>query len=135
MKRHSPETEAAIMAALLAGQGVCETAAAFDVSQATVSRIKARLSDHTLNEIECQKKQEIADLLAGYLRETIVTLAAQQRLFRNEPWLKKQSAHDLAVLHGVSADKGFRLLEAIERAHSVDAGAGRDLDAADGAAD
>ena len=34
--------------------------------------------------------------------------------FGDPEWLKKQSAGELAVLHGVAVDKGIRLLEALE---------------------
>lgn len=105
------------MAALLTGQGVTETATRFNVSHATVSRLKARLSGETLNEIEQKKRTDFGELLAEYLAETITTLSAQARFFRNETWLKQQSAADLAMLHGVTCDKAIRLLEAIERAH------------------
>lgn len=117
MRRKPPELEAAVMAALLAGQGVMEVAEQFNVSQATVSRLKARLSDETLDEIESKKRTDFGELLARYLRETIITLSAQARFFRNETWLKQQSAADLAMLHGVTCDKAIRLLEAIERAN------------------
>jgi hypothetical protein len=53
-----------------------------------------------------------------YLNEALETLAAQQIFFRNPEWLAKQPASDLAVLHGVSADKVIRILEAAENARS-----------------
>lgn len=108
------------MAALLAGQSVTEVTKQFDVSQATVSRIKARLSEKDLNDLECKKNDRFGDLLAEYLEETIITLKAQARFFRNETWLEKQPASDLAVLHGVAADKAIRLLEAVERANEIE---------------
>jgi hypothetical protein len=116
MKRKPPETEAAIMAALLTGQGVTEIARQFNVSDATVSRLKSRLYSDTLNAIEQKKRTDFGELLAGYLEETIITLTAQAKFFRDEAWLKKQSAADLAVLHGVAFDKALRFLEAMERA-------------------
>jgi hypothetical protein len=119
VKRKPPEIEAAIMAALLAGQGVTEVARTFNVSHATVSRLRARLSGEALDDIKQDKRDDIADLLYSYLRETLVTLSVQTRFFRNEVWLKQQSAADLALLHGIAFDKAIRLLEAIERAHEV----------------
>jgi hypothetical protein len=111
-------TRAAIMAALMTGQGVTEVSKAFQVSKATVSRLKASLSEEHLKQLETKKEHDFGELLAGYLRETIVTLTAQARTFRNEDWLKKQPAGELAVLHGVQTDKAIRLLEAIEQANA-----------------
>jgi transposase-like protein len=119
-KKKPPELEAAIMAALLAGQGVMEVAQQFNVSHATVSRIKSRLSEDDLNGVERKKTDRFGDLLAEYLEETIITLKAQTRFFRDEKWLEKQSASEVAVLHGVCADKGLRLLEAIERSSAFE---------------
>ncbi len=105
------------MAALLAGQGVTEVSKAFQVAKSTVSRIKAKIADADLEQLGTKKGEEFGDLLAGYLRETLITLTAQARVFRDEAWLKQQPAGELAVLHGVQTDKAIRLLEAIEQAN------------------
>lgn len=114
----SADVRASVMAALLAGQGVSEVAEQFQVSKATVSRIKASIAPDLLKQLETKKQEDFGDLLADYLRETITTLSAQARHFRNETWLLRQPAADLAVLHGVQTDKALRLLEAIERANA-----------------
>ena len=59
------------MAALLTGQGVCEVAAQLKVSEATVSRIKARIPPDQLKELERKKGEDFTDLLADYLREPL----------------------------------------------------------------
>lgn len=105
------------MAALLAGQRVTEVAQQFQVSKATVSRIKATIDHDTLKQIETKKGEDFGELLGDYLRETLITLSEQTIFFRNEEWLKQQTAADVAVLHGVAADKAIRLLEAIEQAN------------------
>lgn len=116
-KPKDDQTRAAILAALMAGQGVTEVSKAFQVSKATVSRLKASLSNENLKLLETKKQNDFGELLAEYLRETLVTLTAQARVFRDENWLKQQPAGELAVLHGVQTDKAIRLLEAIERAN------------------
>lgn len=115
------DVRASVMAALLAGQGVSEVAEQFKVSKATVSRIKSSISPDRLKQLETKKAEDFGQLLSEYLRETITTLAAQARYFRNETWLAKQPAADVAVLHGVQCDKAIRLLEAIERANTIEA--------------
>jgi len=108
------------MAALMAGQSVCEVATEFNIDKSIVSRIKSRLSPDELHRVATKKQTDFGDLLAGYLEETIITLQAQAKFFRDETWLKQQPASDLAILHGVQTDKAIRLLEAIERANGVE---------------
>lgn len=121
-KRHSDETKAAVMAALLAGQGVSEVAAAYHLPHATVSRWAATIRPQ-LDEVGRKKGVDFDHLIGTYLEEILVTLTIQVQHFRQLPWLEKQPASELAVLHGVLADKGFRLLEAADRARA-DAAAG-----------
>ncbi len=60
-----------------------------------------------------RKKEAIGELLVKYLETNLRTLAAQSAVFADEEWLKKQSASEVAVLHGVIIDKTVRLLEAL----------------------
>lgn len=107
-QEHSAETKAAVMAALLVGQSISQVAKAYSIPRGTVGRWSAEL------EIERnRKKAEIGELLVEYLKEGLTTLREQVKVFRDETWLKEQSASELAVLHGVIADKQIRLLEAL----------------------
>jgi len=108
MKHHPPEVKAAAMAALLAGQGTAEVARAYKLPESTVSRWKAKARK------EAGRSDDVGALLLDYLTENLETLRSQARTFRDEAWLKKQSAADAAVLHGVMTDKAVRLLEALE---------------------
>lgn len=108
------------MAALLAGQGVCEIAKQFNLSKSTVSEMKKDIAPEHFEHLRSKKEEDFGALLKDYLRETIITLRAHTIFFRNEKWLEKQPASEIAVLHGVCADKGFRLLEAIERANVIE---------------
>lgn len=105
---HDPETKAAVMAALLAGQGTCEVARAYDIPESTVSRWKAKARE------EAGRSNDVGELLLGYLEENLRTLRAQVVAFRNEEWLAKQGASEVGVLHGILTDKAVRLLEALE---------------------
>lgn len=111
--RRPDEVKAAVMAALLSGQGVAEVAETFNIPEGTVKTWKRRgIQRDSLG--ETLKRPDITELVFTYLTETLVTLAAQQRQFRDADWLAKQPANELAVLHGVSADKSIRLLEALQ---------------------
>ena len=107
------------MAALLAGQATDKIARDFNMPEGTVKAWKSKHEHATedLVSVPDAHKGEVGALLVDYLRETLETLTFQQRtVFRDEAWLKRQDASELAVLHGVSADKATRLTEALERA-------------------
>lgn len=112
---HPSDVRAAVMAALLSGQGVTETAEKFGLPVDTVKSWRRRFRMGAPDAPDAPvKRSDIAGLVFAYLDETLTTLAAQQRFFRNEDWLAKQPANELAVLHGVSCDKAVRLLEALQ---------------------
>jgi transposase-like protein len=106
--RHPPEVRAAVMAAVLEGQGVNETAKEYNIPPSTVSRWKA------LARAEAGRSDDVGALLLAYLRENLATLTAQARVFGDGEWIREQGAADVAVLHGVLTDKAVRLLEALE---------------------
>lgn len=108
---YSEETKAAVMAALLSGQSITQVAKDYDIPKGTVSGWKHKSAE--VAEVTTQKKERIGDLLVSYLSTSLETLEAQARMFKNEEWLKKQNAADVAVLHGVVTDKAIRLLEAL----------------------
>lgn len=100
------------MAALMAGQSITEVAKAYKIPRGTVSYWSAQ-ADRPLDQADPSTKKEIGELILGYLKVTLQTLAVQQTVFADQDWLRKQPASELAVLHGVSADKAIRLLEAL----------------------
>lgn len=113
---YSDEKRAQVMAALLEGQSVTKVAKDYEVSQATVSRIKSSLGPEVLEEIGYEKKERIADLVESHLRDSLKACAAIAQHATNAQWLSRQSASELAVLYGVLTDKSIRILEAAESA-------------------
>lgn len=109
-KTYSEETKAAVMASLLTGQSVSSVARAYKIPKGTVSDWK-RQAEGVAS--EPTQKKEIGPLLLAYLHTNLQTLTKQSMVFADEQWLKQQSASELAVLHGVLADKTIRLLEAL----------------------
>lgn len=107
---YSEEIKAAAMAALLAGQSVSAVAREYKIPKGTVSGWKKQAEEKSNNSTQ---KKEIGSLLLDYLRTNLQTLKKQSEVFSDERWLKKQSASEVAVLHGVLADKTIRLLEAL----------------------
>ena len=108
---YSDETKAQVMAALLTGQSINAVAREYKIPKQTISNWKNRDKPGVPRD-DTQKAAEIEDSLFGYLKENLKTLRAQAEFFREETWLKKQEASQLAVLHGVLSDKAIRLLEA-----------------------
>lgn len=114
VKEYSNETKAAVMAALLTGQSISEIAAEYKIPAGTVKSWKSRQGGDSVAVVATEKKAEIGDLLFDYLRTMLRTLKVQAEHFGDKTWLAKQSAADLAILHGVSIDKAVRLLEALD---------------------
>lgn len=119
-KETPPEVQAVIMAALLSGQYTedQEIAAATGVSNATVSRIKAKIPAQYLKEVENSKKDKIGELVASHLEHNLIALIhIDQFIINNPEWLLAKDAAQVATLYGVKSDKAIRILEAAERAN------------------
>lgn len=104
------------MAALLAGQGVSEVASQYHLDISVVSRWRSAMPDDQLQLVASKKGEQIETLLYDYLTTTLNTLKSQSEIVGEREYVTKQPAGELAVLHGVMADKAIRLLEAAERA-------------------
>lgn len=114
---YSDTTKAAVMAALLAGQGVEELSKQYSIPAATLRSWKSKqFNSGGVATVATQKKEKIGELLIEYLSASLTTLKAQVEFFKNEEWLEKQDASAVATLHGVTTDKAIRLLEALSRA-------------------
>lgn len=112
MSKYNDETRAAVMAALLTGQSVSSIAKQYDIPKGTVSNWKRNTSG-TIK--RTQKTERIGELLIRYLQSNLEALSAQAEQFQDVEWLRKQTASDAAVLHGVMTDKAIRLLEALSK--------------------
>ena len=116
MTDYSDQIKAQALAALFAGQSYTEVARVFGVPVGTLKSWKSRdaagieTGDATS---ATAKRERIGILLLEYLEINLETLKVQQIAFRNEDWLAKQSASEVAILHGVSFDKAIRLLEGL----------------------
>jgi hypothetical protein len=112
--KYDAHTKAAVLAALVAGQGLEAAAEEYKVPLGTVKAWRHRMkgaASETLATTE--RSEEIGELLVEYLHANLTTLKAQTVVFSDPEWIKKQNAADAAVLHGVMTDKAIRLLEAL----------------------
>jgi len=113
---HPPEVKAAVMAALLAGQGVSAVAREYKLSHQLVSQWRASLTPEQFAEICLKRGATIDNLIFDYLQTNLEALQAQARVASTDEYIAKQPANELAILHGVLADKCIRILEAHENA-------------------
>lgn len=125
-KAHSDETKASVIAALLAGQGVNEVAREFGISPSLVSGWKKSGDSSEFEQVRIQKGERIEELTFNYLSKLLSGLTQQVEIVSSREYLAKQPAADVAVLHGVMADKAFRLLSALPSAGRDDPEATRE---------
>lgn len=114
-RKHSDETQSQVMAALLAGQGVMEVSRQYDLPEST---IREWVDSEQIAQVRAKKGEQIEALLFDYLTTNLQALKSQAQIASEREYIIEQPAGELAVLHGVMADKSVRLLEAIERARA-----------------
>lgn len=110
-RNYSEETKAAAMSALLAGQSISEVAKTYEIPVGTVKGWRSKAGSD--QPVPTQKRARIGELLLEYLEANLTTLKTQSEKFGDVDWIDKQPASEMAVLHGVVADKTVRILEAL----------------------
>jgi DNA-directed RNA polymerase specialized sigma24 family protein len=111
---YSDHIKAQALAALLAGQTPAEVARLYHIPVGTLRSWKSRQQNgSSVAMIATESRERIGALLLEYLEVTLTTLVMQQKAFANAEWLHKQSAAEVATLHGISVDKAVRLLEGL----------------------
>lgn len=115
-RKHSDEIQVQVMAALLAGQGVMEVAREYNLPEST---IREWVDSDTVAQVRAKKGEEIEQRLFEYLVANLTALKKQAEAVSETEYIQRQPAGEIAVLHGVMADKSIRLLEAIERARQA----------------
>jgi len=63
--------------------------------------------------VATQKRERIGHLIIDNLEAEMEATKAMTNVFKDEQWLRKQEASQLAVLYGVIKDKTHRVLEAL----------------------
>lgn len=119
-QEYSQDKKDAVIAALLGGQSVSSVAEEYKIPRGTVAGWSAQARRETVSPVSNTKKEQIGDLLIGYLHANLTALQAQAQVFADPDWLESQDASEAAVLHGVMTDKAIRLLEALTRAGFAD---------------
>jgi len=114
---HDPEKKAAVVAALIAGEGVCEVAREHGVALQTVSRWKSEIPE-IIASVPARRAADMGDLLVRFLDAALGGLTYRhEHHYRDPDWLKNQTAQHLAALDEVTVEKSIRLFEAQARAN------------------
>lgn len=111
----------AVLAALLAGETQERIAQLFDIDQSTVSRWKKNIREE-LGKLAQEQREQIELNIFITILKTQHAIQSQLDVFTDPQWIKRQSAEELGILHGILHDKSIRLLEALVPAESNDAG-------------
>lgn len=119
-QKHSDETRAAALAALLEGQGVSEVARVYKLPMSTVRDIKKSISSEEFAKVRAKKEDSLAGLIEEHLQASLAAAASIARQANNADWLNKQEADKLGVFYGIVTDKAIRILEAAEQAEPRD---------------
>jgi Transposase len=121
---YPPETRAAVVAAVLAGESVNKVSKRFGIGRATIVHWRDLAERPPASPALQQKKEALGEQVYGLLEDSIAALRFQLRATSNEAWIRAQSADQLAIFYGVLADKAIRLLAAIrpsgDDAHTID---------------
>lgn len=120
-KRTPNDIRVKVMGELLTGDSVPDVARRHGINEDTVNnwlKHDAQFREIAVIKKDIASRPLLEDMVADYVQSLFESLTAQAKHASTEDFLSKQDAAGLAVLHGVMADKGFRLLSAF-------AGAGR----------
>lgn len=108
-RKYSNEIKAAALAdVLLLGPGA--TAAKYLIPIRTLFEWRQR---YDIADYSPVKRDHIGALVATYLEANMQALTAQAYVASDPDYINRQPAGELAILHGVMADKSIRLLEAL----------------------
>lgn len=122
---HSDDTRAAVLAALQLGESVKGVSRTYRVTPQTVRRWRDEAGAMGITPVSppdhSPKKRDLGVLVGEYLAAGLAALAAQAVVAADPEWIKKQPADQLAIFHGVLADKLIRVLAAVQPASPDDA--------------
>ena len=119
-QKHSDQTRAHALAALLEGQGVSEVARRYKLPESTVRDIKKSISSQEFAEVRAKKQDSLAELIERHLHASLKAATELASQASDANWRYKQDADKLGVLYGILTDKAVRILEAAEQAESAE---------------
>lgn len=110
------DLKAQCIAALLAGQGLTETASQYKVAKSTLKGWRDSLPPDKIAHLRTKQGERLDDKIADFLEQIIDTTTAIAETVADPKYIRAHPPEGVAVLFGVMTDKGFRILEAVQRA-------------------
>ncbi len=112
-KPRDKDVKAAAIAALILGDSPTVIAERYNLPRGTVRNWKPEAEK--LAEVSRVSGGGIIDLVENYVESGLVSLTAQAKQAGDPEWLRKQSAKDLAALHGGMTERTFHLLALVSK--------------------
>lgn len=116
----TPEIRAQVIAELMTGAGVNETARKYTLGTKTVSRIKASLSEGELTQVDTEKRRRIDDVLMDCVTRHTEALNRFAEYVSSPDYLKTKDPQHLAPLYREIANTPLSILEAASAAEGED---------------
>lgn len=107
------EMRAKVISDIRSGDSNTVIAERYDIPLGTVKAWRHDVGVVSPTRIQPDKTEELSQLVADYLASGLRALRAQSELASDRVWLEKQNSADLAIFHGVLADKLVRILSAL----------------------
>jgi transposase-like protein len=109
--RYSPAIRAQVLAAILAGKSIGESARLAGVTPMTASRwVRQDVRIVTAREARDRQEQSLVSHILGLAVDNIEATRAQLRHASDPEWLQQQTAAQMARLHAAESDMLIRLL-------------------------
>lgn len=129
-RSYTVEERATALSAMIAGESISHVATRMGIPEGTITTWRNRHLHHgpvgavveaarTLPRMPSARdmadaredaREELGQLVGDYLTAGLKALRAQAEFAAERTWLEKQNAADLAIFHGVLADKLIRVL-------------------------
>jgi transposase-like protein len=107
---HPPELRAQVLAAVMAGGTINETARRFDLDPAVVSRWASADATIAMTRANARTPEALEAMLFDLVAEHVTTIRAQLQAAASSAYVQGQTAGDLAALLGAERDTLIRLL-------------------------
>jgi hypothetical protein len=118
----TPEVRAQVIAELLTGAGVNETARKYSLGAKSVSRIKASLAEGQLTQVDTEKRRRIDDVLMDCVTRHTEALNRFVEYVCQPEYLKTKEPDALGRLYEKLANTPLSILEAASAADTEDTG-------------
>ena len=123
MTNYTEEFKAQVIADILLGtSSLKQISEKHNIPYNTVLTWNSRIVKHSELAIiemdEMEVKKHIGDYLLEILQSNLDAQVAQLKVFADEEWLKRQSAQEIGVLHGILHDKASRMIGLLRDANN-----------------